>query len=119
MSKNETHLPLRRILALDTSTSALAVAVMEDGRLLAERNIHAERNHSAYLVTAIGECLAAAGLAKRDLTGIAVGIGPGSYTGIRIAVTTAKTIPFAASDPLRVLTSCILGSAIAGGLTQL
>lgn len=38
--------PLQRLLAFDTSTSSLAVAVMENGKLLAERNIYAERNHS-------------------------------------------------------------------------
>lgn len=100
MSINDEHMPLQRLLAFDTSTSSLAVAVMENGRLLAERNIHAERNHSAYLVTAIGDCLKAAGLGKADLTGIAVGIGPGSYTGIRIAVTTAKTLAWTMGLPV-------------------
>lgn len=89
-----------RILAFDTSTSSLAVAVMENGKVLAERNIHAERNHSAYLVEAIGEALAAAGVAKAELDGIAVGVGPGSYTGARIAVTTAKTLAWALSLPV-------------------
>lgn len=92
--------PLQRLLAFDTSTSSLAVAVMENGILLAERNIHAERNHSAYLVTAIDEALSAAGITKRELDAIAVGVGPGSYTGIRIAVTTAKTMAWALKLPV-------------------
>ena len=82
--------PQQRLLAFDTSTSSLAVAVMENGKLLAEQNIHAERNHSAYLVTAIEKVLEGAGITKQELDGIAVGVGPGSYTGIRIAVTTAS-----------------------------
>lgn len=100
--KNNHHepRPLRRLLAFDTSTSSLAVAVMEDGRLLAEKNIHAERNHSAYLVSAIGEALSAAGIAKSELDGIAVGVGPGSYTGARIAVTTAKTLAWSLGLPV-------------------
>ncbi len=92
--------PLQRLLAFDTSTSSLAVAVMENGKLLAEANIHAERNHSAYLVSAIGDVLAAAGIAKAELDGIAVGVGPGSYTGARIAVTTAKTLAWSLRLPL-------------------
>lgn len=100
MNEHENIRPSQRLLALDTATSSLAVAVMEGGRVLAERTIHAERNHSAYLVTAIGDCLKAAGLAKQDLDGIAVGVGPGSYTGIRIAVTTAKTLAWSLRLPV-------------------
>lgn len=100
MNEYENLRPSQRLLAFDTATSSLAVAVTEGGRVLAERNIHAERNHSAYLVTAIGECLEAAGLAKQDVDGIAVGIGPGSYTGIRIAVTTAKTLAWSLRLPV-------------------
>lgn len=96
---NETR-PLRRLLAFDTSTSSLAVAVMENGKLLAEQHIHAERNHSAYLVSAIGDALAAAGVAPAELDGIAVGVGPGSYTGARIAVTTAKTLAWSLRLPV-------------------
>ncbi|GGG02261.1 tRNA (adenosine(37)-N6)-threonylcarbamoyltransferase complex dimerization subunit type 1 TsaB [Paenibacillus aceti] len=99
MNKNGSR-PQQRLLAFDTSTSSLAVAVMENGTLLAEQNIHAERNHSAYLVTAIEKALEAAGITKQELDGIAVGIGPGSYTGIRIAVTTAKTLAWALHVPV-------------------
>ncbi|MEF2967587.1 tRNA (adenosine(37)-N6)-threonylcarbamoyltransferase complex dimerization subunit type 1 TsaB [Paenibacillus sp. M1] len=97
--RNEAQ-PPRRLLAFDTSTSSLAVAVMDGGKLLAERNIHAERNHSAYLVSAIGDALAAAGVARTELDGIAVGVGPGSYTGARIAVTTAKTLAWGLRLPV-------------------
>lgn len=90
----------QRLLAFDTSTSSLAVAVTLGGRVLAERNIYAERNHSAFLVTAISDCLAEAGLTKRELSGIAVGVGPGSYTGTRIAVTTAKTLAWSLKLPV-------------------
>ncbi|MEK5162779.1 tRNA (adenosine(37)-N6)-threonylcarbamoyltransferase complex dimerization subunit type 1 TsaB [Paenibacillus sp. FSL R5-0527] len=100
MNNNYEQRPQQRLLAFDTSTSSLAAAVMEDGRLLAERSMHAERDHSSLLVTAIKECLDAAGLSKRELTGIAVGVGPGSYTGIRIAVTTAKTLAWALRLPV-------------------
>lgn len=102
---NEINEPRQRLLALDTSTSILSVAVMEEGKLLAERNIKAERNHSAYLVTAIDEAMAAAGVDKKELDGIAVGVGPGSYTGVRIAVTTAKTLAWSLRLPVTAVSS--------------
>ncbi|MFD3260512.1 tRNA (adenosine(37)-N6)-threonylcarbamoyltransferase complex dimerization subunit type 1 TsaB [Paenibacillus lentus] len=102
---NEIKEPRQRLLALDTSTSILSVAVMEKGKLLAERNIKAERNHSAYLVAAIEEAMAAAGMDKKELDGIAVGVGPGSYTGVRIAVTTAKTLAWSLRLPVTAVSS--------------
>lgn len=112
--------PRQRLLALDTSTSSLAVAVMEGGKLLAERNIKAERNHSAYLVTAIEEAIAAAGVGKQQLDGIAVGVGPGSYTGVRIAVTTAKTLAWSLGLPVSAVSSleAIAFGALARGTAQ-
>lgn len=89
-----------RVLAIDTSTAALAVAVMNNDQLLAEKTVFAERNHSVYLTTTIAETLELAGVNKSELDGIAVGIGPGSYTGIRIAVTTAKTLAWALKLPV-------------------
>ncbi|WP_334073625.1 MULTISPECIES: tRNA (adenosine(37)-N6)-threonylcarbamoyltransferase complex dimerization subunit type 1 TsaB [Paenibacillus] len=116
MSNEQEVRPVRRLLAFDTSTSSLAVAVMEDGKLLAERNIRAERNHSAYLIGAIEDALAAAGIAKAALDGVAVGVGPGSYTGARIAVTTAKTLAWALRLPVYGLSS--LEALAWGGLAQ-
>ncbi|WP_055105690.1 tRNA (adenosine(37)-N6)-threonylcarbamoyltransferase complex dimerization subunit type 1 TsaB [Paenibacillus ihumii] len=115
-----TNQPRLRLLALDTSTSTLSVAVMENGRLLAERNIKAERNHSAYLVTAIEEAMAAAGVGKQELDGIAVGVGPGSYTGVRIAVTTAKTLAWSLGLPVSAVSSlaAIAFGAFAAGTGQ-
>ncbi|USB34979.1 tRNA (adenosine(37)-N6)-threonylcarbamoyltransferase complex dimerization subunit type 1 TsaB [Paenibacillus sp. YPG26] len=95
----------RYTLTFDSSTASLAVAAMDGGRLLAERNITAERNHSVHLITAIQEVLAEAGLAKSQLGGIGTGIGPGSYTGIRIAVTTAKTLAWSMGLPVAGISS--------------
>lgn len=107
---NENHqdaseLTEARLLAFDTSTSSLAVAVMEGARLLAEHHLHAERNHSAYLISAIKDALDKSGIDKSMLDGIAVGVGPGSYTGARIAVTTAKTLAWALKLPVYGISS--------------
>ncbi|WNR43905.1 tRNA (adenosine(37)-N6)-threonylcarbamoyltransferase complex dimerization subunit type 1 TsaB [Paenibacillus roseipurpureus] len=80
-----------RCLAIDTSTSAMTVAILENGHLLGEISSHAERNHSIGLLPHIQDLLARLGMKPRDLRFVAAGQGPGSYTGVRIAVSVAKT----------------------------
>ena len=60
---------------------------MEQDNLLSEVNTNADRNHSVHLHPVMAQALAEAGLGMDQMDGIAVGVGPGSYTGIRIAVT--------------------------------
>lgn len=88
------------VLALDTSTAALAAAVMRGGETLAEVQSMAERNHSVHVITHIKEMLASSGIKGEQLDGIVVGSGPGSYTGMRIAVTAAKTLAWVWDKPL-------------------
>ncbi|MGE7827886.1 tRNA (adenosine(37)-N6)-threonylcarbamoyltransferase complex dimerization subunit type 1 TsaB [Paenibacillus sp. NPDC093718] len=92
--------PQQRFLALDTSTASLAVSVMEQDKLLSEVNTNADRNHSVHLHPVMAQALAEAGLGMDQMDGIAVGVGPGSYTGIRIAVTAAKTLAWANRIPV-------------------
>ena len=93
------------LLALDTSTSFAAVAVgLTDGSVLAA-SIDPTQKHGRNLVPAIRQVLELAGLRVTDLGGIAVGLGPGSYTGLRIGLTAAKTLAYAASIPLVALNS--------------
>ncbi|WP_281884571.1 tRNA (adenosine(37)-N6)-threonylcarbamoyltransferase complex dimerization subunit type 1 TsaB [Paenibacillus sp. YYML68] len=80
------------LLALDTSTVTLTTALLHGERLVGERSTEAERNHSIYLLPIMQELLADAGIRSEELSAVAVGIGPGSYTGVRIAVTVAKTL---------------------------
>ncbi|MEB3100902.1 tRNA (adenosine(37)-N6)-threonylcarbamoyltransferase complex dimerization subunit type 1 TsaB [Ferviditalea candida] len=89
-----------RLLALDTATSSMTVAVLENGKLLGERNSLAERNHSIRLVPAIGELLQSLGMTMKHIDAVAAGKGPGSYTGVRIGVTVAKTFAWTLSIPL-------------------
>lgn len=87
-----------RILAIDTSTRTASVAVLGGTR---EVEIdHAVGSHSDDLVALIDRALADAGLALAALDGVAVGAGPGSFTGLRIAMATAKGLCFAAGLPL-------------------
>ena len=81
-----------RLLLIETSSRLCSVAVAEGGCIVAEReelSIQGYR-HAEALHPMIGEVLASAGLKVRDLTGIAAGQGPGSYTGLRIGLSAAK-----------------------------
>ncbi|EXX86442.1 peptidase M22 [Paenibacillus darwinianus] len=109
------------ILALDTSTAALAAAVVRGGEVLAEVQSLAERNHSVQTVPQLKELLVSAKVAPESLAGIAVGRGPGSYTGMRIAVTVAKTlswiwnVPLVGVSSLEALAYGSFRSAVAAG----
>ncbi|MBB3112077.1 tRNA threonylcarbamoyladenosine biosynthesis protein TsaB [Paenibacillus phyllosphaerae] len=88
------------ILALDTSTAAFAAALMRGNEVLGEMQSLAERNHSVFTVSHIKTLLAENGIGADQLDGIAVGQGPGSYTGVRIAVTLGKTLAWIWKKPL-------------------
>jgi len=87
------------MLAFDTATSAMTAAVLRGGRPVRESFFRAERNHSIRLVPALRDLLADAGVDVRDLAAVAVGVGPGSYTGVRIGVTVAKTMAWSLGLP--------------------
>ena len=89
-----------KLLAMDTSTWVLAVGVMEDGQLLGELNTNIKKNHSLRLMPAVERLLDELELAPRDLDGMAVAHGPGSYTGVRIGLTTAKTMAWGLKIPI-------------------
>jgi tRNA threonylcarbamoyladenosine biosynthesis protein TsaB len=89
-----------KILALDTSTSRAAVAVVTAAGAIAVAQADAHRRHGRDLVPSIHELLGAVGLTARDMALFAVGLGPGSYTGLRIGLTAAKTLAFVTGQPL-------------------
>lgn len=89
-----------RLLALDTSTASMTVALLDGTRLTAERQEVAERNHSIQLFPLVESALQACGLGPEQIDAYGVGIGPGSYTGVRIAVTAAKTMAWAQAKPV-------------------
>ena len=82
-----------KILALDTSNRPLSVAVLEDDTLLAETTLNMAQ-HSTTLMPIISEMLQKSDTTPQDLDRIVVSAGPGSYTGLRIGVTAAKTLAF-------------------------
>ncbi|MFD2936760.1 tRNA (adenosine(37)-N6)-threonylcarbamoyltransferase complex dimerization subunit type 1 TsaB [Spirosoma flavum] len=93
------------ILSLDTSTTACSVALHRSnsptsGALLGCYELFTERTSSAMLTTLISDVISQAGYKLAQLDAIAVAKGPGSYTGLRIGVSTAKGLCFALDKPL-------------------
>ena len=81
-----------KVLAFDTSSKALSLAILEDKQILAETTINIKKNHSITLMPAIDFLMTSLDWTPKDLDRIVVAEGPGSYTGLRIAVATAKTL---------------------------
>ena len=79
------------LLALDTATPAVTVAVHDGSRVLATRTTVDARRHGELLVPLLSEAMAEAGAEPRDITDIAVGVGPGPFTGLRVGLVTART----------------------------
>ena len=81
-----------KVLAIDTSNHPMSVALVEDDQLLATTTLNMVRNHSIYLMPTIDRLFSLVKWQPADIDRIVVAQGPGSYTGIRIAVTTAKVL---------------------------
>jgi tRNA threonylcarbamoyladenosine biosynthesis protein TsaB len=89
------------ILVLDTATRTPVVALAAtDGTVLAERHWQSRHRHGEELLARLDEVFAEAGANRRELTGVVVGTGPGSFTGLRIGLATAKTIAYALAIPI-------------------
>ena len=88
------------ILAIDTATQVSSVAVLKEGRLLAELTMQGKLTHSETLLPHIEQVLKMAAVAKEELTGIAVSNGPGSFTGLRIGLAAAKAMSYVLGIPL-------------------
>jgi tRNA threonylcarbamoyladenosine biosynthesis protein TsaB len=113
------------ILALETATKLCSVAVGRDGELLALREVDdAQLRHAERLNVLVDEVMRAVDLSLRDLDAVAVGTGPGSYTGLRIGLSAAKGFCYALQRPiigiptLAVLVAAarMSGSALSGTL---
>jgi tRNA threonylcarbamoyladenosine biosynthesis protein TsaB len=94
-----------RILALDTTTGSGSVALLKNTRLLAEINAESPTTHSSRLLRSVDELLRRNRLAIQDIDGFAVAAGPGSFTGIRIGLSTIKAFAFASRKPIAAVSS--------------
>ncbi len=101
------------MLSVDTSTTSMTTALSRGGEWTGELTSYAERNHSLYLVPTLQKLMAEAGIRPKELSAFAVGVGPGSYTGVRIGVTVAKT--FAWTHNLALIGVSTLEAMALGG----
>jgi tRNA threonylcarbamoyladenosine biosynthesis protein TsaB len=89
-----------KILALDTATDSCSVAATDDGSVAAELTIRRHQTHSRHLMELVHSVLQIAGFGAADLDGLAVSIGPGSFTGLRIGISTIKGLAHALDKPV-------------------
>lgn len=105
------------LLAMDTATPAVTVALHDGDSVVAEARQIDARRHGELLLPAVDRVLAEAGLKLDAVTGIVVGVGPGPYTGLRVGLVTAATFSSALGVPVHGL--CTLdGLAYASGIEE-
>ena len=90
---------LPNFLALDTSNQYCSIAVQAHGKILARHEL-SEQKHSAMILPMVRELLANADVTLDDLDAIVVGVGPGGFTGVRLAVAVAQGLAFAMNKPV-------------------
>ncbi|WP_102028729.1 tRNA (adenosine(37)-N6)-threonylcarbamoyltransferase complex dimerization subunit type 1 TsaB [Salirhabdus sp. Marseille-P4669] len=94
-----------KVLAIDTSNQTMSIALISDQKVIAEITTNVSKNHSVRLMPSIHGMLNEANVVPQDLDKIVVAIGPGSYTGVRIGVTTAKTLAWSLNIPVSTVSS--------------
>jgi tRNA threonylcarbamoyladenosine biosynthesis protein TsaB len=102
-------------LLLETSSRTPLVALADGEHIVREQHLEATRRNARDLVPTIAALLTQQGLTPRDLGGIVAGIGPGSYTSLRVGLMTAKTLAYVVGCPLiGVPTMAVLAAAVPG-----
>ncbi len=91
---------MARLLLIETSTSLCSVCLSEDGKAVAYRESSEPKAHASLTAVFVDEVLREAGLGIKDCDAVCVSKGPGSYTGLRVGVSTAKGLCFGAGIPL-------------------
>lgn len=103
------------ILQLESSTDICSVAISRDGRTLHTISSDQPNSHSAQMTILIQQCLVGAGISIWELDAVSVSDGPGSYTSLRVGISTAKGICYAIQCPLIAIDSL---SILTAGLIQ-
>ena len=93
------------LLAFDTSSDRGSVAIADGPKILSEKTWDREGSHGELLTPAIEFCLREAGLEAKKLDALAIGRGPGSFTGVRVAVNAARALGFALGLPVHAFDS--------------
>lgn len=94
------------LLAIDTSAGTSVAIVDGDGGedsghgTIVERSVENTRRHAEVIGTLITECLSEAGVSVRDITGVAIGMGPGPFTGLRVGIAAANAFAFGGAKPI-------------------
>lgn len=108
----------RKLLAVTSSTAVVGVAAAIDGTIVASDQVVTDRRHAEELTPMIARVLADAGWAVGDLSILAVDVGPGRFTGLRVGLATVRTLALAIDAPVVGMTSLeILAADHAGPVT--
>ncbi|MEK2689322.1 tRNA (adenosine(37)-N6)-threonylcarbamoyltransferase complex dimerization subunit type 1 TsaB [Bdellovibrio sp. GT3] len=97
-----------KILAMETSTLLGGVAVIQDGKVVAEESSQRQKSHTEIISPFVERTLETAGLRLEDIDVFAVGQGPGSFTGIRVAANAGKTYAYSFNKPMVTIDSLML-----------
>lgn len=89
-----------QIIAIETATMVGSIAIVDEEKVISEITLNIKATHSKKLMTAMSHILEDAALSLDDMDGIAVTIGPGSFTGLRIGLSAAKGLSYASGKPL-------------------
>ncbi len=107
-----------KVLAIDTSNYALGISLIDEDKVIGEYITNVKKNHSVRVMPAIEELMKDCDILPSDLTKVVVAKGPGSYTGVRIGVTIAKTLAWTLGIPLVGISSLEVLAASVGRYFQ-
>ena len=104
-----------KILSIDTSSSICSIAILENKNVIKEMHNYSEKEHSETLMPMIDELFKSTNLSLDDINLIACSVGPGSFTGIRVGLTVAKTMAYTLNIPIVSVSSLeVMASGKAG-----